>query len=157
MAWLAPATMAKAAPALLAALALAAACGGRPAGGLATVVVATDSGEVTLSVEVADTPEERSQGLMGRASLPERAGMLFRYADEEVPGSFWMKDTLVPLSIAFLDAAGRIVAILDMEPCLAEPCPLYDPGVPYRAALEVDRGAFARLGIEVGDAVTLAG
>lgn len=146
----------KAGSACLVVLALAAAsCGGGPGGDAASVVVETGRGEVTLAVEVADTSEERARGLMGRPSLPEQAGMLFRYGEGEVPAGFWMKDTPIPLSIAFLDSGGRIVAVLDMEPCLADPCRLYDPGVPYRAALEVNRGAFARLGVEVGDVVRL--
>jgi uncharacterized membrane protein (UPF0127 family) len=66
-----------------------------------------------------------------------------------------MKNTLIPLSIAFLDADGRILRILDMEPCEADPCPLYPPGVAYTSALEVNQGAFERWGVEVGDLVTL--
>ena len=53
-----------------------------------------------------------------------------------------MKDTLIPLSVAFADADGEIVTILDMEPCKADPCPVYDPGAPYRTALEANKGAF---------------
>jgi uncharacterized membrane protein (UPF0127 family) len=62
-----------------------------------------------------------------------------------------MKDTLIPLSIAFYSVDGRILKILDMEPCKADPCPLYDPGVSYRGALEVNQGAFAGWGISEGD------
>ncbi len=128
------------------------ACGGAPVAG--TLEIETASGPVDLTVEIADTPQERSRGLMGRGSLPERAGMLFLSA-EDTRGGFWMKDTRIPLSIAFLDAGGRILAILDMEPCAADPCPVYDPGLVYRSALEVGRGAFARLGVAVGDVATL--
>jgi uncharacterized membrane protein (UPF0127 family) len=62
-----------------------------------------------------------------------------------------MKNTLIPLSIAFYRADGRIARILDMAPCKKNPCPLYDPGVAYRGALEVNEGAFARWGISEGD------
>lgn len=127
-------------------------CGGSPAAG--TLTIETASGPVELTVEIADTPEERSRGLMGRESLPERSGMLFLYG-EDTRGGFWMKDTWIPLSIAFLDAGGRILAILDLEPCAADPCPVYEPGLAYRSALEVSRGAFARLGVAVGDVATL--
>lgn len=107
-----------------------------------------------LDVELAETPEERQQGLMHRQSLAERSGMLFLF-QEPTSGGFWMKDTLIPLSIAFLDADGRILRILDMEPCRADPCPVYVPGVAYRAALEVNQGAFERAGVKVGDRVTV--
>ncbi len=117
-------------------------------------MIETSAGEVPLDVEVADSVKERARGLMGRETLPERAGMLFRY-EEDTNSRFWMKDTLLPLSIAFLDAAGRILVTLDMEPCGADPCPTYDAGVSYRAALEVNRGAFERLGAHVGDVVRL--
>lgn len=150
--------MPKRGPTLLACLLLlgGAACGGGSSLDRATAVVETRGGAVELAVELADAPGERRRGLMGRASLPERAGMLFRYADD-TRTSFWMRDTLIPLSIAFLDAEGRIIAILDLEPCRSDPCPTYGPGVPYRAALEVNQGAFDRLGAAVGDTVRIEG
>jgi uncharacterized protein len=86
--------------------------------------------------------------------MPEDAGMLFLFPAEH-SGGFWMKNTLIPLSIAFVDADGRIVRILDMEPCRADPCPIYDPSVAYRSALEVNRGAFAEWGVVEGDRLTL--
>jgi uncharacterized membrane protein (UPF0127 family) len=72
---------------------------------------------------------------------------------EDTTSSFWMKNTLLPLSIAFYGADGRIVRILDMEPCRRAPCRLYDPHVTYRGALEVNRGAFRRWGVAEGDRV----
>lgn len=86
---------------------------------------------------------------MGRESLPARGGMLFVFPDD-TDGGFWMKDTLIPLSIAFADADGTILAILDMEPCRAEPCERYRPGVAYRYALEVNQGLFDEVGAEQG-------
>lgn len=139
-----------------------AACGGNETpeaatvGGPGKLVVETANGSVELDVEIADTEEERQRGLMGRTELGEREGMLFLFP-EDTQTSFWMKDTLIPLSIAFAAADGEILRILDMEPCTADPCPLYDPGVPYRAALEMGKGAFERLGIAVGDVVQLPG
>ena len=82
---------------------------------------------------------------MGRTTLPADAGMVFVFSEDH-RGPFWMKDTLIPLSIAFYAGDGRILKILDMEPCDADPCPLYDPEVAYRGALEVNQGAFAALG-----------
>ena len=93
---------------------------------------------------------------MGRASLPPNAGMMFRFP-EPTDAGFWMKDTLLPLSIAFWDVDGRIVAILDMEPCTADPCPVHRPGATYDTALEMRRGWFDEHGIEIGDRVELIG
>ena len=127
-----------------------AACGG----GQPTVSIDTAGGEVTVPVEVADTPAKRERGLMGRQSLALDAGMVFVFPKDS-KDAFWMKDTLIPLSIAFYDDRGRIVSLLDMEPCRAEPCPLYSPGAAYRGALEVNRGAFDRWGVRVGDRLRL--
>ncbi len=110
--------------------------------------------EVLVAVEVADSEDERQVGLMHRESLPDDAGMIFVFEDE-IRGGFWMKNTLIPLSIAFADSDGTILRILDMEPCEADPCEIYDPGVAYRNALEVNQGAFASWGVEEGDRLTL--
>jgi uncharacterized protein len=118
------------------------------------VVIETADGEVEVPVEVADSPEEREVGLMNRESLPADAGMIFLF-DEDSTGGFWMKNTLIPLSIAFADAEGTIVSILDMEPCEADPCEIYDPGASYRSALEVNQGAFEDWGVQVGDRLSL--
>ena len=67
-----------------------------------------------------------------------------------------MKDTQIPLSIAFWRAGGRIVSIMDMPPCRVDPCPSFRPATPYVGALEVHRGFFERHGVEVGDRVELA-
>jgi uncharacterized protein len=135
----------------LALLVLCAACGGA---GQPRVSIDTAGGEVTITVEVADTPAKRERGLMGRESLAADAGMVFVFP-KDTKDAFWMKDTLIPLSIAFYDDRGRIVSLLDMQPCRAEPCPLYSPGASYRGALEVNRGAFARWGVRVGDQLRL--
>ena len=120
----------------------------------ATAVIQTDERRVHVAVEVAETPAERERGLMERKSLPENAGMLFTFG-AETSGGFWMKDTLIPLSIAFYGEGGEILRLLDMEPCRADPCPVYDPGVSYRGALEVNRGAFTRWRVEEGDVIRL--
>ena len=136
-----------------------AACAGETAtlsaSGLSTglVEIETTSGVVTVRVEVADTPEDRRIGLMFRDELAADAGMLFVY-DVPATGGLWMKDTIIPLSAAFLDESGRIVALVDMEPCTADPCPRYAPDTPYRGALEVNLGAFEDWGVAVGDRVT---
>jgi uncharacterized protein len=125
-------------------------CGGDDGVSGPRAVLSHGDEATTIAVELADTPAEREQGLMGRTSLPADAGMVFVYPEDHA-GPFWMKDTLIPLSIAFYAADGRILRILDMQPCKADPCPLYDPEVPYRGALEVNEGAFADWGITEGD------
>ena len=119
-------------------------------------VIHTGDGEVTVHVEVADTESERAHGLMGRTELADDAGMVFVFPQDST-SAFWMKDTLIPLSIAFYDDSGRIVNILDMEPCREDPCPVYDPKAVYRGALEVDKGAFRRWGVKEGDTLRVIG
>jgi uncharacterized protein len=120
-----------------------------------TVVALARAGAepLLLPVKLAATPEHRRHGLMEVPELPAGTGMLFTFDDDRT-GGFWMKDTLVPLDIAFADADGTIVAILAMDPCEEDPCEVYEPGVAYRAALEVPQGWFAAEDIEVGDELT---
>jgi uncharacterized protein len=121
---------------------------------LRTVTIAASGGEqVKVRVEVADDFVERARGLMYREELGERRGMLFVY-DEEDERSFYMKNTTIPLSIAFMDAEGRIVDIQDMEPLDDEP-PHYVSAEPARYALEVNQGFFEERGVEVGDRAEL--
>jgi uncharacterized membrane protein (UPF0127 family) len=116
--------------------------------------IRTEGGTVSLAVQVADTPEERQTGLMGRESLSPYDGMAFVW-EEPVVSTFWMNDTLIPLSIAFWDDDGRIISILDMDPCIEDPCPFYGPDEPFVGAVEVDRGTFERNGVALGDRVEL--
>ena len=112
----------------------------------------TRHGEVTVLVTVADSPEERQRGLMSVDRLDGNEGMAFLFR-RPTRGSFWMKDTLIPLSVAFWNRRHRIVEILDMDPCHSDPCPVYEPGASYVGALEVDQGFFRRNGVEIGDRV----
>jgi uncharacterized membrane protein (UPF0127 family) len=107
--------------------------------------------EAVLSVEIADSGEERQQGLMGRASLPEDGGMLFVY-EEDTETGFFMRNTTIPLSIAFISAAGCVIDIQDMEPLSEE---THSSPEPYRYAVEVNQGWFEEKGVEVGDLVEL--
>ena len=137
------------------ALVLAVACGSSDGGPeTATLEITTTDGVRSFEVEVADTPSERRVGLMHREELAPIDGMAFLW-HEPIEGTFWMKDTLIPLSVAFWDEDGRIVAILDMEPCEADPCPSYGPGEPFLGAVELGLGVFGRTGVEVGDRVEL--
>ncbi|MGH2723345.1 MAG: DUF192 domain-containing protein [Actinomycetota bacterium] len=147
---------------LLAAASLAACTGDQDAApaaspegfGRGTLVVATSEGEVRIEVEIADTTPKRVQGLRGRTSLPPEAGMVF-LPERPERQLFVMEDTLIPLSVAWWDRDGRIFAIQDMEPCPAEPCPLYGTGDESAGAVEVNQGFFRLRGIKVGDRVTL--
>ena len=117
--------------------------------------IRTETGQpATLHVYVADDDVERAQGLMGVEHLPADQGMAFVW-DEPRDGSFSMKDTLIPLSIAFWDTDGRVIAVLDMQPCTIEDCPTYGPGEPYIGAVEANLGWFDEHGVAVGDHVEL--
>lgn len=139
---------------------LLAACGsdapavGEPDDGRVPLTIRTSDGEVTLRVEIADSSAERAEGLSGRRSLPADAGMAFVW-DEPVTPSFWMKETLIPLQIAFWDEDGRIVASFEMEPCTADPCPTYGPDELIAGAAEANAGWFTEHGVDVGDTVEL--
>ena len=119
-----------------------------------TLVLSTSGGEeVEVRAEVADERAERQTGLMGRTEMAPDAGMLFVFGREK-DLSFWMRNTLVPLSIAYIAEDGRIVDIQDMEPLDDEP-PSYVSAEPARYALEVNQGFFAERGVEVGDRVEI--
>jgi len=110
------------------------------------------SGQVfPLRVKVADEPSEWSLGLTHRTELEPDAGMLFVFPTD-VEYSFWMQNTHLPLSIAFIAADGRILGLTDMQPRTTD---LHPPPGPYRYALEVNHGLFARNGIAVGDRIRL--
>jgi uncharacterized protein len=114
---------------------------------------ASSGEEVELEVEIAENDSDRSQGLMYRESLGEECGMLFVF-EEEQQLSFWMRNTLVPLSIAYIDSEGEIVSIHDMEPLDETSVPSEGPAM---YALEVNQGFFEEEGVEVGDMVEIPG
>ena len=106
--------------------------------------------DATLAVDLADDPQERRKGLMGIEERPADQGMAFVWPGP-VDSTFWMKDTLIPLSIAFIDEHDRVVTVLEMEPCTDEPCPTYSPDGPYVLAVEANGGWFDEHGVEEGD------
>ncbi len=121
---------------------------------LRTVTIDSSKGEeVEVRVEIANSPHEQARGLMGRTALAEDRGMLFVFPDEEMR-SFWMRNTLIPVSIAFMDSEGQIVDLQDMKPLDDKP-PQYVSAEPARYALEVNRGFFEKRGVEVGDSADL--
>jgi uncharacterized membrane protein (UPF0127 family) len=100
---------------------------------------------------------QRSQGLMGVSTLQGYSGMAFVYA-EDVQHSFFMRNTPMPLSIAWIDSSGNLVSTADMAPCEnRDGCPLYNATGPYRMAIEVPQGQLASLGIVPGSHTTVAG
>ncbi|MGH2758152.1 MAG: DUF192 domain-containing protein [Actinomycetota bacterium] len=114
----------------------------------------------TVAVEIAADPEHHQRGLMFREDLDEDAGMLFIFpAPKE--GGFWMKNTLIPLSIAYMswggDSTFEVLSIVDMEPCRVEDCPNYPAGVAFDAALEVNQGWFEEHGVTEGSEAELEG
>lgn len=123
-------------------------------GTLPEIEIATDDGPVIVRIEIAETDDERREGLMGRERLAADRGMAFVW-EEPVETSFHMKDTLIPLSIAFWDERDRIIATLDMAPCPEDPCPSYGPDEPFVGALEVNLGFFEEHGVDVGDRITI--
>ena len=102
---------------------------------------------VPLTVEIADTPEAKENGLMFRESLAEDRGMLFVYEDPQ-KATFWMRNTRIPLSIAFIDSAGRILEVKPMYPMDETIVPSSSDQVAY--ALEVNQGWFDRHRISPG-------
>jgi len=104
-----------------------------------------------FSVEIVDTPEERARGLMFRESLAPESGMLFVFGQEGRQG-FWMKNTLIPLDIIWMDGAGRVVYISrNAQPCGPASCPVIEPDAKASYVLEISGGMADRLGIAAGD------
>ncbi len=147
--------LARAAPALVLLGSLA--CAARPpaepvaAAPPPRVIVVTAAGaRLPVTVELARTDEERERGLMNRRELAPEAGMLFLFSENE-PRAFWMKNTLIPLDMLFIDDGGRVAGLIERaEPLTTSP---RDPGVPSRYVLEVNGGWAARHGVRPGDRV----
>lgn len=109
-----------------------------------------NGGRYDFVVEMAITPEQQGRGLMNRAEMAPDAGMLFPFDPPRV-ASFWMKNTLIPLDMLFIDETGRIVRIAERTtPMSTESVP---SGGPVRAVLELNGGVTALLGIAPGDRV----
>jgi uncharacterized membrane protein (UPF0127 family) len=130
-----------------------------PTGTATLIPLSPVSPQTEIAVEIADTDPLRQFGLMFKRRLAAERGTAFEF-EQPTSGGFWMKNTLIPLSIAFYSTDGTIVAIMDMEPCEpeaseADQCPTYDPQTTYQGALEVNLGAFERWGIAEGDRIVV--
>lgn len=109
-------------------------------------------GKVQVKVRVAQTLSQRKKGLMGVTSLETNEGMLFVFPKEQIL-SFWMKDTLIPLSIGFFNAKGVLLEIQEMQPpksVLSLKVPSYASRRPAKFALEMNQGWFRKNKIKVG-------
>jgi len=114
-------------------------------------ITCPDSAPVKITVEIARTEQERAQGLMYRKKLPDGEGMIFIFErDEQL--SFWMKNTVIPLSIAFIASDGRITEIKDMRPLDLS---AVKSSRSVRYALETPQGWFTRAGVKVGDVLEI--
>lgn len=110
---------------------------------------------IRISVEIADDKEERNKGLMFRNYLNENSGMLFIF-DEENYQTFWMKNTLIPLDMLFINENFKIVDIKNAVPCKEEPCVLYESSKPAKYVLEVNGNFTRSKNIKIGDKIILS-
>ncbi|MBQ1764766.1 MAG: DUF192 domain-containing protein [Aquincola sp.] len=109
-----------------------------------------NAGMYNIKAEVAQTEEQRQIGLMHRKEMPATDGMLFVF-EQRATRCFWMKNTLLPLSIAFLADDGTVVNIADMQP---QKLDSHCSEQPVRYALEMNQGWFAKRGIKPGSKIT---
>ena len=118
------------------------------AGGTTNATLVTASGSHDLNIEIAANEEERRVGLMNRSSMPADHGMLFVF-DKTQPVAFWMKNTLIPLDMLFIDESGTVKSIkTNATPLSLTPIP---SGEPVRYVLELNGGAAARYDAKIGD------
>ena len=120
--------------------------------GFATVgalVTTADGTTCEICVWLADTPRQRSSGLMFVTDLGVTDAMAFRYPDVHT-GTFWMKNTVMPLSIAFYAPDGGFLDSFDMSPCTSDPCPNYPTPNDFLIAIEVPQGDLDAIGLTAG-------
>ncbi|MDP2925713.1 MAG: DUF192 domain-containing protein [Nanoarchaeota archaeon] len=109
---------------------------------------------ISVNVELSKTSEEHEKGLMFREKLDENSGMLFIFEDDKIR-DFWMKNTLIPLDIIFIDKDLKIVKIAEAIPCEIEDCPIYSSDIPARYVLELSKGYCKNNDIGIGDKIIL--
>ncbi len=103
--------------------------------------------------EIADTPERHLRGLMFRTQIKDDYAMLFVFAEEEIR-SFWMKNTLIPLDIIYLNSDKQIVDMYgSVPPCKTDPCPGYESALPARFVVEINGGLAKKLNLKIGDKI----
>ena len=114
-------------------------------------VVRMKIGKETFTLEVADTPKKQQLGLMHRKSMPQDRGMIFVFPEEQ-DRYFWMKNTLIPLDIIYMDAGGKVVSVKQMKPQDETSVPSDGPA---KYAVELNQGAAKRAGVAAGDVLTV--
>jgi uncharacterized protein len=132
-----------------------AACGAKPATPQGFARIGLTIAGRPLCAWVADTEALRDRGLMDVGSMGKADAMVFRF-NEPTNVAFYMYRTILPLSVVFVSAAGKVSDIIDMEPCPdqdAAKCPRYQASAPYQTAVEVPKGKAASLGFSVGSTV----
>jgi len=108
--------------------------------------------ETCFQLEIAQTPEARIQGLMFRDYLLENSGMLFIFQKPQIH-NFWMKNTLIPLDIIWLDKNSKVIYIQTLQPCQEQTCPSYGPNQDSKYVLELNAGTAEKINLKIGDKI----
>jgi uncharacterized membrane protein (UPF0127 family) len=122
---------------------------------VAATVTAADGAVCELCLWLAATGDQRALGLMYATDLGGPDGMVFRY-ESPTTTAFWMKNTVMPLSIAFFDEGGAYVGAFDMAPCAADPCPSYPTPENFVHAIEIPQGMLDDLSMTPGSTLTVS-
>src|SRR3989344_2818368 len=109
---------------------------------------------VKITAKIVDSEEAREKGLMNINYMPKNEGMLFIFQDLNQYEGFWMKDTLIPLDIIFIDN-DKVVDIIEAEPCVEVPCKIYYPKQKTLQVLEVNKGLSNKIGLKIGDEIKI--
>ena len=112
----------------------------------------TENGRIVVDITVADSDAERQVGLMNVESLDPQKGMWFVF-EQSARHSFWMKNTLIPLDIVFIDSNMQVVDIIRADPCTSDPCKTYTPDASAQFVLEVYQNFTQETGVKVGNKV----
>jgi uncharacterized protein len=107
-----------------------------------------------IQLEVAQTPEQQQMGLMYRKSLPDNRGMLFKFPSAQ-PVKFWMKNTLIPLDMVFMQNGVVKYIKISAPPCTSDPCPSYGPNTLVDTVIELRSGRATELGLKPGDSIKI--
>lgn len=107
-----------------------------------------------IQLEVAQTPKQQEIGLMYRTSLPDNQGMLFKFPSAQ-PAKFWMKNTLIPLDMVFIQNGVVKYIQTSAPPCTSEPCPSYGPNTLIDTVIELRSRRATELGLKIGDSIKI--